>query len=131
MNTAIDTGKEINEIFLKMQQVMAACPDADAQNGLYNLCSLLADKWTPVVLVTLLQGTRRTSELLRDIPGISPKMLTQSLKKLISYKMVERKVYPEVPPHVEYVVTEFGRSFSTPIIAVYNWSVQQGDNLSV
>jgi len=109
---------------------MAACPDPSSQNGLYNLCSLLADKWTPVVLVTLLQGTRRTSELLRDIPGISPKMLTQSLKKLIGYKMVERKVYPEVPPHVEYVATELGKSFSAPIIAVYNWSVEQGDHFA-
>jgi len=75
-----------------------------------------------LVLGALLGGTKRNSELQRNIKGISPKMLTETLKKLTDYKMVERKVYPVVPPKVDYALTGFGKSTAEPIIAMLKWS---------
>jgi DNA-binding HxlR family transcriptional regulator len=68
------------------------------------------------------QGTKRSSELLRKIKGMSLKMLTQTLKILINYGMVVRTVFPEVPPRVEYELTEFGISTADPLMALLNWS---------
>lgn len=74
-----------------------------------------------------MQDTKRNSELLQQINGISHKMLNESLKKLISLKLVERKVYPEVPPRVEYSLTEFGRSLSGPLLAFLDWHEEWKD----
>lgn len=74
--------------------------------------------------MALMQGTKRNSELQKQIAGISPKMLAQTLKTLISYGMVTRVVYPEVPPKVEYSLTEFGESTSEPLNALLKWSIE-------
>lgn len=73
--------------------------------------------------MALMQGTKRNSKLNRQINGISPKMLTQTLKTLMRYGMIERTVYPEVPPRVEYTLTEFGKSTADPLMALLKWSV--------
>ena len=77
--------------------------------------ALIADKWTLLVVTVLMQGTKRNSDLLRQVIGISPKMLAQTLKTLVNYGMISRKVYPEVPPRVEYTLTEFGTSLAQPL----------------
>lgn len=74
--------------------------------------------------MALMQGTKRNGELQRQIEGISPKMLAQTLKTLIGYGMVTRTVYPEVPPKVEYSLTEFGSSTAGPLAALLDWSVE-------
>lgn len=86
--------------------------------------ALMADKWTLLIVTTLMQGTKRNSDLLKQVIGISPKMLAQTLKSLVAYGMVTRKVYPEVPPRVEYSLTEFGISLAEPLAGLYNWSVE-------
>ncbi|TGV02907.1 transcriptional regulator [Flavivirga rizhaonensis] len=91
--------------------------------------ALIADKWTLLILTTLMQGTKRNSDLQRQVIGISPKMLSQTLKTLLRYGMISRKVYPEVPPRVEYTLTEFGKSLVEPLSSFYDWSVDWEDRL--
>ena len=118
-----DTPKK-NLPALKLRAILENKPLLDQTCILNQSLSLIADKWTLLILMALMQGTKRNSELQRQIAGISPKMLAQTLKKLIGYKMVTRKVYPEVPPRVEYSLTEFGSSTAGPLAALLDWSVE-------
>lgn len=72
-------------------------------------------KWSMSILRALRRGVRRPGALERAIPGISTKVLNERLRKLGRYGIIERAVYPESPPRVEYRLTEFGRRF-IPII---------------
>ncbi|MBM7705046.1 winged helix-turn-helix transcriptional regulator [Metabacillus iocasae] len=69
---------------------------------------LIGGKWKVVIMCHLILGTRRTSELKRLMPGISQKMLTQQLKELEADNLIHREVFNEVPPRVEYSLTEYG-----------------------
>jgi DNA-binding HxlR family transcriptional regulator len=89
----------------------------------------LADKWTLLLIYALAQGTKRYSELQRQIAGISPKMLTQTLRSLEQNGYVEREIFPEVPPRVEYSLTELGASFVQPVAVLYQWAQDHKDEL--
>jgi DNA-binding HxlR family transcriptional regulator len=89
----------------------------------------LADKWTLLVFYALAQGTKRYSELQRQIIGISPKMLTQTLRSLEENGYVEREIFPEVPPRVEYSLTDLGVSFVQPVAVLYQWAQEHKDEL--
>lgn len=89
----------------------------------------LADKWTLLLFYALAQGTKRYSELQRQIVGISPKMLTQTLRSLEENGYVEREIFPEVPPRVEYSLTELGVSFVQPVAVLYQWAQEHKDEL--
>ncbi|HJW93486.1 MAG TPA: helix-turn-helix domain-containing protein [Thermoanaerobaculia bacterium] len=89
----------------------------------------LADKWTLLLIYALAQGTKRYSELQRQIAGISPKMLTQTLRSLEQNGYVEREIFPEVPPRVEYSLTELGVSFVQPVAVLYQWAQDHKDEL--
>lgn len=69
---------------------------------------ILGSKWSVLILQQLLSGDRRTHELLEALPGISSKTLTLRLRELEKHGLLARRVYPEVPPHVEYSLTEKG-----------------------
>ena len=83
---------------------------------------LIADKWRPIVLYILGQGTKRYSDLQRQLPGVSKKMLTQTLRRLEQDGLLTRKVYPVVPPRVEYNLTHLGRTFLEPVAALCAWA---------
>uniref|UniRef100_A0A2A4YWM4 Transcriptional regulator n=1 Tax=OCS116 cluster bacterium TaxID=2030921 RepID=A0A2A4YWM4_9PROT len=85
---------------------------------------LLGDKWTIIVLVALMEKTKRYGELQKQIPTISPKMLVQTLKNLERAGLVNRKIYPEVPPRVEYKLTDFGHSLIPVVSLLCEWSVE-------
>jgi DNA-binding HxlR family transcriptional regulator len=95
---------------------------------LHEALLLLADKWTLPVLLSLLQGPKRTSNLLRQVNPVSPKMLVQTLKKMEEADLIERKVYPVVPPRVEYSVTETGRGLNEALTKLFEWSVKRAAN---
>ena len=124
-----ETGKE-NENFLKLQQTLLVKSSLDESCILNQSLTLIANKWTLLILVALMQGKKRNSELQRQINGISPKMLAQTLKTLIQYGMVKRKVYPEVPPRVEYELTAFGKSTADPLMALLKWSVDWDEKIT-
>lgn len=70
--------------------------------------TLLSGKWTLLILFQINENIKRYGELKRAIPGISEKMLIQELNMLVENKLVSKKVYPEIPPKVEYSLTELG-----------------------
>ncbi len=76
---------------------------------------LLSSKWKTLIIRELLTGTKRFSEIKRALDGVTQKMLTQSLRGLEEDGLIERKVYPVVPPKVEYRLTELGMSLN-PVI---------------
>ncbi len=91
--------------------------------------SLLADKWTIPLIHALARGTRRTHELKRLLTGVSQKMLTQTLRTIEEHGLIERKVYAEVPPRVEYSLTKLGESINEPLTVICEWTEQHGAEL--
>ena len=79
---------------------------------------ILGSKWSVLILQQLLSGDRRTYELLEALPGISSKTLTLRLRELEKHGLLARQVYPEVPPHVEYSLTEKGLEVQPVMIAI-------------
>jgi DNA-binding HxlR family transcriptional regulator len=82
----------------------------------------IADKWTVLVVVALDGRTRRFGELRREIQGVSLKMLTQTLRGLERDGIVVRKVYPSVPPKVEYSLTQLGCTLVSTLESIREWS---------
>lgn len=77
--------------------------------------SLLSGKWTLMILFQINKNAVRYGELKRAVPGISEKMLIQELNMLVANKLVSKKVYPQIPPKVEYTLTELGMK-TLPIV---------------
>lgn len=85
---------------------------------------LLSNKWSILVLRELFVGDRRTYELLAALPGISTKTLTQRLRELETQGLVERRIYAEIPPRVEYSLTTKGRQIKPVMVALYQVGLQ-------
>ncbi len=83
---------------------------------------LIADQWTPLVIYALEEDTMRFGQLLKRIDGISKKMLTQTLRALERNGLVQRVVYPVVPPVVEYSLTPLGQTLREPMEALRIWA---------
>src|SRR5205085_120281 len=86
------------------------------------LLELIGDKWTPIIVYVLGQGTKRYGELRRHLPDVSKKMLTQTLRALERDGLLKRKVYAEVPPRVDYDLTPLGRVFLEPVTSLCAWA---------
>ena len=86
--------------------------------------SLLGNKWKPLILRELLSGTKRYNELIRNVVGISPKVMTENLRELEEDGIIDRKVYPEVPPKVEYSLTVKGNDLKEIIEAMKAFGVK-------
>jgi DNA-binding HxlR family transcriptional regulator len=86
------------------------------------LLERIGEKWTALVIRVLSSGTLRYSDLQRRIGGVSQKMLTQTLRGLERDGLVERRVYPVVPPRVEYSLTPLGRTLVEPLDAICRWA---------
>ncbi|MBB4686741.1 winged helix-turn-helix transcriptional regulator [Amycolatopsis jiangsuensis] len=82
----------------------------------------IGDKWTVLVVSTLSAGALRYSDLQASIAGISQRMLTQTLKHLERDGLITRTAYPEVPPRVEYELTDLGRSLLGAVTAMAGWA---------
>lgn len=82
---------------------------------------LIGNKWVVLILRELFSGTKRFGEIYKGVPGISQKMLTQQLKAMENKGMVSRKVFAEVPPRVEYTLTETGISIKPVINSMAEW----------
>ncbi|MBC3938608.1 MULTISPECIES: helix-turn-helix domain-containing protein [Anaerotruncus] len=85
---------------------------------------LIGDKWKVMILRDLMTGTKRFGALRRSIPAISQKMLTQQLRAMEADGLVHREVYAEVPPRVEYSLTETGESLRPVLDAMSVWGRQ-------
>ena len=92
------------------------------------LLMLIGTKWKVLIIRDLLTGTKRFKELQRSI-GCSQKVLTDNLRELESKGLVSRKVYPEVPPRVEYSMTKLGATLSPVLNAMATWGNEYKKNL--
>lgn len=96
------------------QNVLPACP-------VETTLTLISDKWKVLILRDLLTGTKRFGELRKSVGNVSQKILTAQLRQMESSGLVNRKVYAEVPPRVEYSLTELGFSLKPILDAMWEW----------
>lgn len=89
--------------------------------------SVIGGKWKLLIAAHLFNETRRYSDLRRLMPRITEKMLIQQLRELERDGLVERAVYPTVPPKVEYSLTEYSRTFCPILQAMYEWGKLNGN----
>lgn len=85
--------------------------------------SLISDRWKVLILRDLFTGTKRFGELKKSLTGISQKVLTANLRDMEASGLLVRKAYPEVPPRVEYTLTETGESLKPILGAMFNWGM--------
>jgi len=90
-------------------------------NPVNKTLKVLGGKWKPLILWFLKEKTMRFSELSKELEGITQKMLTQELRQLEADGLVDRKVYAQVPPKVEYSISEYGKSLTPVIKALADW----------
>lgn len=83
--------------------------------------TLIGDKWKVLILRDLLPGTKRFGELKKSVGNVSQKVLTSQLRDMEDKGLITRKVYAEVPPRVEYSLTELGRSLKPILDAMWDW----------
>ncbi|MER3443722.1 MAG: transcriptional regulator [Meiothermus sp.] len=82
---------------------------------------LIGNRWTSLIVRELLMGTKRFNEIKKNLEHISPKTLTERLRELEEQGLITRTVYPEVPPRVEYALTEKGRALGPIFEAMREW----------
>lgn len=95
-------------------QELPACP-------VETTLTLISDKWKVLILRDLLQGTKRFGELKKSIGHVTQKVLTAQLREMEASGLLTRKVYAEVPPRVEYTLTELGYSLKPILDAMWSW----------
>lgn len=103
------------------------CPSAFSRGPVHcpveATLSLIGGKYKSLILWKLMGGTLRFSQLLKETPGATPKMLTRQLRELEADGLIGREVFPVVPPRVEYSLTDFGRSIRPVLESMYAWGV--------
>src|SRR6188472_2340712 len=87
------------------------------------LLQRIGDKWSVLVVQTLAGGSKRFNELRREIPSVSQRMLTLTLRNLERDGLVSRTVTPSIPPRVDYELTELGQSLQKPICGLATWAM--------
>ena len=93
------------------------------------LLSRIGDKWTVLVVQTLGEGSKRFNELRREIPSVSQRMLTLTLRGLERDGLVTRTVYPTIPPRVDYQLTGLGCSLLKTVRGLGEWAIQNRDEI--
>ncbi len=103
----------------------------DSHPYLRQALDLIADKWVVAALYVLSHGTKRYGELQREIGDISQRMLTRTLRDLERNGLVDRKVYPVVPPMVEYSLTPLGLTLNRVLKSLCDWSTENFQQVEV
>lgn len=100
-----------------MEKTLPACP-------VETTLMLISDRWKVLIIRDLLDGTKRFGELKKSIGSISQKVLTSNLREMEADGLVNRKVYAEVPPRVEYTLTDTGYSLKPILDAMVEWGME-------
>ena len=100
-----------------MEKNLPACP-------VETTLMLISDRWKVLIIRDLLDGTKRFGEIKKSVGNISQKVLTANLRSMEDRGLLTRKVYPEVPPRVEYTLTETGYSLKTVLDAMVAWETE-------
>lgn len=90
---------------------------------------MIGDKWKVLIIRDLMTGTKRFNELMRSVTGITQKVLTSHLRAMEADGLLTRKVYPEVPPRVEYTLTETGYSLRPILDTMFSWGMWYKETL--
>ena len=106
--------EDIQTIAAKPSKELPACP-------VETTLMLIGDKWKILILRDLLPGTKRFGELKKSIGNVTQKVLTAQLRDMEDKGLVNRKVYAEVPPRVEYSLTDLGKSLKPVLYAMWDW----------
>ncbi|OIJ26368.1 winged helix-turn-helix transcriptional regulator [Nocardioides luteus] len=111
--------------------VAGPCASWPAEQGetIRQIVDRAGDKWTVFVIGTLAEGSLRYTDLQRSIPGISQRMLTHTLRQLQRDGLVTRTAYPEVPPRVEYALTDLGATLLDAVAALIDWAGTHHDEI--
>ena len=109
---------------LKTVNELPACP-------VETTLTLIGDKWKVLILRDLMTGTKRFGELKKSVGGVSQKVLTSQLRDMEESGIVNRKVYAEVPPRVEYSLTDLGKSLNPILDAMKCWGEDYKNLLNV
>ena len=100
-----------------MAKILPACP-------VETTLMLISDRWKVLIIRDLMDGTKRFGELKKSIGSISQKVLTSNLREMEADGLVNRKVYAEVPPRVEYTLTDTGYSLKPILDAMVEWGLE-------
>ncbi len=100
-----------------MEKYLPACP-------VETTLMLISDRWKVLIIRELLDGTKRFGEIKKSIGNVSQKVLTANLRSMEESGLLTRKVYPEVPPRVEYTLTETGYSLKPVLDAMVAWGTE-------
>jgi DNA-binding HxlR family transcriptional regulator len=113
----IDTKGSDTVGICKLEKPLPACP-------VETTLQLIGNKWKVLILRDLMDGTKRFGELKKSIGTVSQKVLTAQLRDMEACGLVSRKVYAEVPPRVEYSLTELGKSLKPILYAMRDWGLE-------
>lgn len=120
---AVFTEEDISSIQAYSSCDGPAILDSRVEELVHELIGRVADKWTMIILEVMTEkGVVRFTRLSELVPGVSYKMLTQTLRQMERQGLVDRTVYPVVPPKVEYKLTQLGLSLSAAFCGVWMWA---------
>lgn len=108
-------------------QTKADCPKFECP--IMAAMSMISDKWKVLIIYKLCGGTMRFNELMRSLEGVSQRVLTHQLRQLEADGLVARKIYPEVPPKVEYSLTHLGNTLVPVLEQLASWASDHSDEL--
>jgi DNA-binding HxlR family transcriptional regulator len=109
---------------VKPKEILTKSDCKRAMLPVRDVLEILSGKWKLPIIISLLEGNKRFSEMGREIEGITDKMLSKELRDLEANQMVKRTVYDEVPVVVEYSITEYGKSLQSVIGEMWKWGTQ-------
>ncbi|MFF1572294.1 winged helix-turn-helix transcriptional regulator [Leifsonia sp. NPDC058292] len=101
----------------------------DGGAAIRGILDRICDKWTLLIVTTLENGRMRFTELQRHIPGVSQRMLSLTLRNLERDGLITRTAYAEVPPRVEYELTDRGASLISPALALASWAIEHNPGI--
>ena len=107
-----------------MDKLAVACDDPRTEALVHEMLERFADTWTLLVIYVLEDGEMRFSRLQERVGGISQKMLTKTLRQLERDGLVTRRVHAEVPPRVDYRLTELGQSLANALCDIWIWAAE-------
>jgi DNA-binding HxlR family transcriptional regulator len=122
MNTIGSPSQYLSGSLPRVERRGARREDFEMIERTHKALALLEPKWSLDVIFLLASGMRRHARLVDNMPGISKKVLTSTLRKLEQKGIVSRHVYPEIPVRVEYTLTTLGWQLTEPLMALYEWA---------
>jgi DNA-binding HxlR family transcriptional regulator len=106
------------------------CTEADPDGLVREMLTTIGDKWTVLVIGHLQDGPMRFTRIMEQLPAISHRMLTRTLRALERDGIVSRAVYPESPPRVEYDLTPLGHTLIEPLAGLHRWVLDHRDEIT-